>query len=95
MDLAVDTGGNVEGSKVDKVVDVEGVHVVGIANLPGRVAAHASQMYSSNLCNLVEHFWNDETKEMVLDMDDEIMEGCLVTHGGEIVNEMLKKKQKG
>lgn len=94
VDLAVETGGNVEGSQVNRVIDVEGVKVIGFGNMPGRVAYHASQMYSSNLTNLVEHFWDDEEKAFVLDLDDEILQGCLVTHEGEIVHEMLRGKRK-
>src|SRR5262249_10915250 len=57
VDLAVETGGNVESSRVDEEVDVNGVRVIGVANMPGRVAAAASEMYSSNIGNFVEHFW--------------------------------------
>jgi NAD(P) transhydrogenase subunit alpha len=49
-------------------------------------ALHASQMYSSNLKNLLTHFWDKEKKEFVLNREDEIMAGCLITHAGEIVN---------
>jgi NAD(P) transhydrogenase subunit alpha len=62
---------------------------VGIANLPGRVPLHASQVYAANLVNLIEEFWDKTTKAFVLKLDDEIIKGCLVTHGGKIVNEKL------
>ena len=65
------------------------MRVIGHANLPGRVPVHASQMYSNNVFNLVQHFWDDEAKRMRLDRDDEIMAGALVTHDGEIVSRML------
>lgn len=90
VDLAIESGGNVEGAEFDKEVDINGVNVIGLANLPGRVCANASQMYSANLAALVEHFWDDESKEMMLDLDDEIMAGALVTHEGEIRHEMIK-----
>ena len=90
VDLAIETGGNVEGAELDKEVDVNGVNVIGLANLPAKVCANASQMYSSNLGALVEHFWDDEAKEMKLDLEDEIMAGALVTHEGQIQNEMIK-----
>jgi H+-translocating NAD(P) transhydrogenase subunit alpha len=48
-------------------------------------------MYANNLANLVEHFWNKETNGMVLKREDEILKGCLVTHGGEVVNERLRQ----
>ncbi|NOX80548.1 MAG: Re/Si-specific NAD(P)(+) transhydrogenase subunit alpha [Deltaproteobacteria bacterium] len=90
IDMAVETGGNVEGSELDKVVEVEGVKVVGLGNLPGRVALTASQMYSSNLGNFVDHFWDKEAKTFNLNLDDEIMRGALITHNNEIVSEMYK-----
>ncbi len=91
VDLAVETGGNVEGSRVGEEVDVNGVNIVGLANLPGRVPTHASQMYAANLGNLIEHFWDKEEKVLKLDTDDEIMDGCLIIHNGEIRSEMIRK----
>lgn len=90
VDMAVEGGGNVEGSKVDEEVDVNGVCIIGLGNLSGRVAVHASQMYSANLYNLVDEFWDEEAKTFNLNLEDEIIQGCLVTHGGEVVNEKLK-----
>lgn len=90
VDMAVETGGNVEGSELDKVVEVEGVKVVGLGNLPGRVALTASQMYSANLANFVAHFWNKEEKKFNLNLDDEIIKGALMTHAGEIFSETYK-----
>ncbi len=92
VDLAVETGGNVEGVVYDQVVDRQGVRIVGIANLPGRAPLHASQVYSANLVSLVEEFWDKQNKRFVLKLDDEIIKGCLVTHGGKIVNEKLVAK---
>ena len=89
VDLAVEGGGNVAGSQIDKEVDIDGVRIIGLGNLPGRVAVHASQMFSSNLYNLVEEFWNAEEKKLVLNFDDEIIQGCVITHQGKIVNEMI------
>jgi len=91
VDLAVEGGGNVAGSQLDKEVDVNGVLIIGLGNLPGRVAVHASQMFSSNLYNLVEEFWNTEEKRFDLNFDDEIIKGCVITHQGQIVNEMIAK----
>ncbi len=92
VDMAVETGGNVEGSEVDKVVEVEGVKVVGLGNLPGRVALTASQMYSANLGNFVDHFWDkgEESKGFNLDLEDELIKGALITHGGDLFSEMYK-----
>jgi len=90
LDMAVETGGNVEGSRLDEEVIVNGVKVLGYRNLAGRVPRAASAMYSSNLTNLVEHFWDRETKTFRLDPTNEILRDCLVTHGGNIVNERLR-----
>lgn len=95
VDLAVDTGGNVEGSKLNETVNLDGVFVIGLENYPGQVPVHASQMYSSNLRNFIEEFWDDETKSFKLDMEDELIRGCLITHNHEIVNEALKPKSGG
>ncbi|MBI4556053.1 MAG: Re/Si-specific NAD(P)(+) transhydrogenase subunit alpha [Candidatus Hydrogenedentes bacterium] len=95
VDLAVETGGNVEGAELDKEVEVNGVKIIGLGNLPSRVAVHASQMYSSNLGSFVEEFWDKEKKVFQIKVDDEILKGCLVTHAGEIVNETLKSPKSG
>jgi len=89
VDLAVESGGNVAGSQVGREVDVNGVRIIGLANLPGTVAINASQMFSSNLYSLVEDSWNTEAKRFELNFEDEIIKGCVITHGGEIVNEMI------
>jgi NAD(P) transhydrogenase subunit alpha len=90
VDMAVESGGNVEGSKPDEVVDVNGVSIVGVSNLPSEVPRDASQMYSSNLYNLVSEFWDGEEKHFDLNLEDDILQGCVITHGGEIVNEAIK-----
>ncbi|NLX17978.1 MAG: Re/Si-specific NAD(P)(+) transhydrogenase subunit alpha [Desulfobulbus sp.] len=90
VDMAVETGGNVEGSEVDKIVEIGGVKVIGLGNLPGRVALTASQMYSNNLGNFLTHFWDKEENTFRLNLDDEIIKGALVTHDGAIFSEMYK-----
>jgi NAD(P) transhydrogenase subunit alpha len=93
VDMAVETGGNVEGSVLNQVVDKDGVAIMGFGALPARVAADASQMYSSNLTHLVTHFWDEESKRFLIDLEDDIAKGALVTHQGEICNEMFKKER--
>ncbi len=91
VDLAVESGGNVEGSKLDEEVKLpNGPRIIGIGTLEGGVAVHASQMYSSNLYNFVEHFWNEETKTLKIDLEDEIQKGCIITHGGAIAHESFR-----
>ncbi|PTX97165.1 Re/Si-specific NAD(P)(+) transhydrogenase subunit alpha [Spartobacteria bacterium LR76] len=89
VDLAVETGGNVEGIEYDQVTNRNGVILVGTANLPGRVPFHASQVYAANLVGLLEEYWDKKEKTFTLNLEDEIIRGCLVTHGGRIVNEKL------
>ena len=90
VDMAVETGGNVEGSQPDEIVDVNGVSIIGVSNLPAQVAKDASQMYSSNLFNLITEYWDDENKSFDLNLEDDILAGCVITHGGEVVNETIK-----
>jgi len=91
VDMAVETGGNVEGSVLNQEIDVNGVRIIGLGNLPGHVAVHASQMYSSNLYNFIEHFWDKKEKVFRLNLDDEILKGCTITHNGSIINEGIRK----
>jgi NAD(P) transhydrogenase subunit alpha len=95
IDMAVETGGNVEGSVMNEVVDINGVKVVGQGNLPGEVARNASDMYSNNLVNLVLEFWDAEAKALSLDPEDEIIQACVITRGGAVVNETIKNIYSG
>lgn len=96
VDMAAsEHGGNVAGSKLNEEVEIGGVKVIGDDNLPGRVAASASQMYSNNVVNLLAHFWDEEAGTLRLDHDDEILAGSLVTHDGQIVSETLRKAYAG
>jgi H+-translocating NAD(P) transhydrogenase subunit alpha len=95
VDLAAETGGNVEGSQPGEAVDADGVTIIGAKNYPGRVPLHASQMYSANLGNLIDHFWDEEGKQFQLNLEDEIMDGCLIVHAGEIRSELLKNAREG
>jgi NAD(P) transhydrogenase subunit alpha len=95
VDMAAETGGNVEGSVPNQTVDVDGVTIIGLGNLAGEVARDASQMYSANLYNLVEDNWDEEKKAFVVNFEDDILPGCIITHGGEITNETIKKILEG
>ncbi len=90
VDMAAETGGNVEGSRANETVEWCGVTIIGKGNLAGEVAIDASQMYSSNLFNLVEDNWCEEQKRFNVDFNDDILPGCIITHGGEITNETIK-----
>jgi NAD(P) transhydrogenase subunit alpha len=89
VDMAVDSGGNVDGSIPDQTVDVGGVSIIGMSNLPAEVCKDASQMYASNLVNLVTEFWNSEDESFALNLDDDILSGCVITTAGSIVNQSI------
>jgi NAD(P) transhydrogenase subunit alpha len=90
VDMAVESGGNVEGSIPGKTTEISGVSIIGVSNLPAVVAKDASQMYSSNVYNLISEYWSAEEKMLNLSLEDDILAGCIVTHGGDLVNEAIK-----
>jgi len=91
VDMAVGTGGNVEGSVPNETIDLNGVKIVGNTNLPGELPYHSSQVYSSNIFNLIDEFWNEEEKQLSLDITDEILSICLVSHEKEYINKTIKE----
>jgi H+-translocating NAD(P) transhydrogenase subunit alpha len=91
VDTAVDTGGNVECPQSDQEIELNGVKILRYTNLPGRVAANASEMYSNNLGAFIEHFWDKERKTLPLDLNHELLKACVITHAGEICNETIRK----
>ena len=95
VDYAVESGGNVEGSVAGEEIQVNGVTIIGLRNIPGCYAVSASSMYANNLYNYVDEFWDDEAQGMKLDREDEIIAGSLVTHDGQMVNEMVRKITSG
>lgn len=89
VDIAVEQGGNVAGSKADEVAEVGGVKIVGYANLPGRIAADASALYARNLVAFASLLL-DKEGQFAPDYDDEILKAALVTQGGQVVHPALK-----
>lgn len=90
VDMAVESGGNVEGSVEGEVVEVNGVSIIGLGNLPSQVARNASDMFGANLVNMLDEFWDPETKVLNFDPEDEIVAACVITRDGQIVNETIK-----
>jgi len=84
VDLAVEAGGNVEGSVAGEVVEVHGIRIVGHRNVAGRLAADASALFARNLYNFLSAFWDKEAGRPVL--DEEIGDAIRLTKDGKVVN---------
>ncbi|HYG47268.1 MAG TPA: Re/Si-specific NAD(P)(+) transhydrogenase subunit alpha [Allosphingosinicella sp.] len=89
VDLAVEQGGNVEGSAPGEVAERHGVRIVGHRNVPSRLAADASALYARNLYNFLSAFWDREAGRPVLPDEDEIVTGVRLTQSGKVVHERL------
>ena len=89
LDMAVEFGGNCEISEKDNIVTKYGVTIIGESNLPSQVSTHASEMYSKNILNLLNHISKEGNVE--LDLEDEIVKGALITHNKEVVNPRIKE----
>ena len=94
VDMAVSSGGNVEGSKIGEIVEINGVKIIGNENLPGEVPTHSSQVYANNVFNLIDEFWNDDEASFNFNLEDEILSNCLVTHQGDYINSSVKERNK-
>ena len=85
VDLAVESGGNVAGSRLNEIVEKNGVHIIGYGNLPGRVPVQASQMLSANLTHFITEFAKNESRSFVLDQEDDIITSSLIAHEGKLL----------
>jgi NAD(P) transhydrogenase subunit alpha len=86
VDLAVERGGNVDGARAGQVVEVNGVKIVGHANVPGRLAASASALYAKNLLTFLETVIDKKEKKLAIDWDDEIVKGTALTRDGAVIH---------
>lgn len=89
VDIAVEQGGNVAGSKLGEIVEVGGVRIVGYPNLAGRIAADASNLYARNLLAFAGLLL-DKAGALAPDYEDEILKAALVARGGAVVHPALK-----
>ena len=87
VDLAVESGGNVEGAVAGQIVEVRGVKIVGHKNVPSRLATDASALFARNLFIFIQAFWDKEQGKPIL--DEEIGNAIRLTQGGKVVNERL------
>jgi NAD(P) transhydrogenase subunit alpha len=86
VDLAAETGGNCELTQPGQIIDHNGVTIIGTLNLPSTLPIHASQMYAKNIQNLLALMINKDGA-LVLNMDDEIVAGTVITHNGQVLHE--------
>jgi NAD(P) transhydrogenase subunit alpha len=92
VDLAADSGGNVEGTVSGEQVVRHGVTIIGASNLSRSLAADASALFARNLYNFLSAFWDKEQGRPVLPDDDEIVKVIRLTKDGKIVNERLTNR---
>lgn len=92
VDTAIETGGNVECTRLGEEIFVKGVRVIGIPQLARAVPVHASQMYSSNLTNFLAHAVDKESQQFRFNADDEILRSCLIARDRQVVNETVRSR---
>ncbi|MGF1625167.1 MAG: Re/Si-specific NAD(P)(+) transhydrogenase subunit alpha [Alphaproteobacteria bacterium] len=91
VDLAVEQGGNVEGSRPGEVVDTaNGVSIIGYTNMPGRIASDASALYARNLLNFLTPLIDREKGALAIDLDDEIVAATCLSRDHEVVHQAFR-----
>jgi NAD(P) transhydrogenase subunit alpha len=86
VDLAIERGGNVEGAKAGEIIELGGVKIVGHLNGAGRIAASASALYAKNLLTFLETMLDKDSKDIALNMDDELVKATALTHNGAVIH---------
>lgn len=86
IDTAVEDGGNCELTEPDKEVVKHGVTISGLMSITSSLAVHASQMFSKNVENFIEHISEKDASALKIDPEDEITVGSLITRSGEVVH---------
>lgn len=89
VDMAAETGGNVEGTVAGEKVWINDVLVIGPTNIPSRMPVHASEMVAKNLFNFISPFIKDGA--LALDWEDEVMAGSCLAHAGELRHAGVKQ----
>lgn len=84
VDLAAEQGGNCELTKPHRVAEFYGVKVIGYTDMPSRLPAQASQLYATNLLNMLDDLVSDVNETLQLDFEDEVIRGATVVNDGEI-----------
>ena len=83
VDLAVESGGNCPLSKVDQIIEHNGVQIIGYSNVPGRVAKDASSLYSKNIANFLTLIIDKDEKKIKIDWNDDIINSVVLTYNGQ------------
>jgi NAD(P) transhydrogenase subunit alpha len=92
IDLAVERGGNVEGAEAGRIVETNGVKIVGYNNVAGRLAASASGLYAKNVFAFLDILVDKKEKKLAVDWDDEIVKATALTKDGAIVHPNFQPK---
>ena len=95
VDLAVESGGNIEGSEVAKTVDMDGVKIVGHANMPSRLAPATTSLYARNLFNFLDLLVDKDDKTVAIDDEDDLIKGAMITRDGNVVHPNLSGSPSG
>ncbi len=90
VDLAAVNGGNCEFTQIGKIVEVEGVKIIGYENFPSLVAPDASKLFARNIYNFIELLISKEKGAIVINLEDEIVKSTIVSHNNAVVNDALK-----
>ena len=89
VDLASENGGNCELTIPNETIDVDGVIIHGMTDLPGSLSYHTSEMFSRNVTALLFEMLQDG--KLSIDLEDELISGTLLTHEGQVINSHVKK----
>jgi NAD(P) transhydrogenase subunit alpha len=91
VDLAVESGGNVALSEAGKVINHNGISIIGHKNVPSRIAGNASALYAKNLLNLLMLIVKDG--ELAINWDDDIIKGIALTRDGAVIHPIYAEKK--
>ena len=93
VDLAAEMGGNVALTRPGEAIEIDGVTILGFANVPGRLAADASSLYARNVFNFVSAFWDKDNSSFAVDWDDEVFKGIALTRDGAVIHPAFVKEE--
>ena len=92
VDMAAESGGNVEGSVAGEIRTINGVKIVGTGNWVNQVPNDATNLYANNLYNLIEDYWDKANNTFEVDFSDDILDACILCHGKVLRNDLLHQQ---